>query len=211
MDTHNVSGSQSSSGKQPDYSHDVFQFNKVCGETPTGRPKATMMLSFYNYYSDDTRAEIGEPIILTKPIVHVFSRFGLINIYLDFKSGRDNDLRYVWQKLQDYFHPSNSVSYLPEELESGFYETEKGRQRVFFPTMDLILSPVGKENEIVILAHNPVIYNILPNEQGENCVIQLAFTLDTVATSGVNIDYDEIYSEILEEQAAEERYHKQIH
>ena len=147
-------------------------------------------------------------LTIDKPIINIFKHAGFVNVFLDFGSRDDMDLRVIWDVLMEYSRPANSVSYLPEELESGFYNTEDGPKMVYFPVLSLALSPIGREDSYMVHGYNPILFSLAANDpRGEACVLQFAFPEETfsVVTDLAPIDPNEIHSEILEELEAEEK------
>lgn len=189
---------------------DVERFVAISGTNPAGRPKAHVLLNYYLQYSDGSTKEI-HMLTMDKPIVNIFKHAGFVNVYLDFGSRADMDLRMMWDTLSEYSSPSNSVSYLPEELEAGYYETPEGPQMVFFPVLDLAISPIGKEDSFMIHGYNPAFFTLAPNSpNGDACVIQFTFMEETftVVEDLSPVDHEHIQSEIHEELEAEKRgYH----
>lgn len=94
-------------------------------------------------------------LTIDKPIINIFKHAGFVNVFLDFGSRDDMDLRVIWDVLTEYSRPANSVSYLPEELESGFYNTEDGPKMVYFPVLSLALSPIGREDSYMVHGYAP--------------------------------------------------------
>lgn len=189
------------------HSKDVERIVAISGATGQGRPKAHVLLNYYEQYSDGTTKDI-QMLSMDKPIVNIFKHAGFVNVYLDFGSRTDMDLRVMWDLLCEYRRPANSVSYLPEELESGFYETPDGPKMVYFPVLDLALSPIGQESSFMIHGYNPAFFTLAPNSTtGEACVIQFTFLEDTftIVDELDQLDPGRINSEIAEELAAEQR------
>lgn len=187
--------------------NDVERFIAISGTTAQGRPKAHVLLNYYEQYSDGSTKEI-QMLSMDKPIVSIFKHAGFVNVYLDFGSRTDMDLRVMWELLSEYKRPANSVSYLPEELESGFYETPEGPKMVYFPVLDLVLSPIGQEDSFMIHGYNPAFFTLAPNNTfSEACVVQFTFQEDTftVVNELDRLDPSRINSEIAEELEAEKR------
>ena len=186
---------------------DVERLVAISGATPAGRPKAHVLLNYYLQYSDGSTKEI-QMLTMDKPIVNIFKHAGFVNVFLDFGSRMDMDLRMMWDTLTEYSRPTNSVSYLPEELEAGYYETPEGPQMVYFPVLDLALSPIGKEDAFMVHSYNPAFFTLAPNApDGDACVIQFTFLEETFAVVDdlAPVDHAHIQSEIQEELEAEKR------
>lgn len=187
---------------------DVDRIVAISGSTGDGRPKAHVLLNYYEQYSDGTKKEI-QTMTMDKPIVNIFKNAGFVHVYLDFGSRNDMDLRAMWSLLVEFSRPANSVSYLPEELESGYYETPEGPQMVFFPVLDLAISPIGSEDSFMLLGYNPAFFTLAPNNpMGEPCVIQFTFMEETFAVVNEldRVDPNQIQMEIMEEFEKEKRY-----
>lgn len=153
------------------------QFMKdISGPAPGNRPKAHVVLRYYEQYHDGSTREI-DAITINKPILTVFQHAGYTNVLLDFRNRMDMDLRMFWNLLSKYFDPSNSVDYLPEELESGFYTVNGKQEMVYFPMIELVLSPIGREGEYEMHGLNPAFFTLAPASplKPEPCVLQLTF------------------------------------
>lgn len=195
------------------YSKDVERFVAISGATPSGRPKAHVLLNYYEQYSDGTTKDI-QLLTMDKPIVEIFKHAGFVNVFLDFGNRADMDLRMLWDTVDVYKRPVNSVSYLPEELESGFYETPEGPKMVYFPVLDLALSPIGEEDSFMIHGYNPAFVTLAPsNSFGEPCVVQFTFMEETftVVDELNRLDPAQLQSEITEELEAERRGYSVSH
>lgn len=188
---------------------DVERLIDISGSVGSGRPKAHMFLRHYVQYFDGSTRDI-ETAPIDKPIVNIFQHAGFVNVYLDFGRQSDMDLKVVWDIIQAFTDVRNSVSYLPEELQSGVYMTESGPKMVYYPVLELILSPIGREDEYAIHGYNPAFVTLAPNgPNGEICVLQLTFPEETfsVVNHPYEMDPSRIQAEIKEELEAEERGH----
>lgn len=206
--TQPVSMNSSMSGGVP-HSKDVERFIAISGSTPSGRPKAHVLLNYYEQYSDGTTKDI-QILTMDKPIIEIFKHAGFVNVFLDFGNRADMDLRMLWDIVDEYKRPSNSVSYLPEEVDAGFYETPEGPKMVYFPVLDLALSPIGEEDSYMIHGYNPAFVTLAPsNSFGEPCVVQFTFMEETftVVDELERLDPEKLQSEISEELEAERRSH----
>lgn len=155
-------------------------FIDISGRNELNKPKAHVSLIFSLRFNDGTAIEKQQLTISQKPIVSVFKHAGYVNVYLDFLSCEDNDLALAWNLLSDYSSPENSIDWSDEELESGCYigEDEKEHQ-IYFPMIELILSPFGRETEYIMRGLNPAFYTLQPNDpKGFPCVLQLTFPED---------------------------------
>lgn len=176
-------------------------FTDISGEGEYGRPKARLMARYYTLYSDGTEDE-HETLVMEKPTVYVFKHAGYVNVFLDFGQAIDQDLRELWKLLERYSSPINSISYTPEELESGFYTDETGQERmVYFPNIDLTLSPIGKEKSYALLGINPAFYTLQARDpDGAPCVLQFTFSDELFHVStDLQLDYDDIQREAVQE------------
>lgn len=189
------------------HSRDVERIVDISGTTPEGKPKAHVLLHYYEQYSDGTMKDI-QTMTVDKPIVNIFKHAGFVNVFLDFGNSHDQDLKIMYDLLTEFQKPSNSVSYLPEELESGFYETPEGPKMVYFPILNLALSPIGKESSYMLHGYNPAFFTLAPSHiHGSPCVIQFTFMEETFAV--VNdldrIDPAQVQAEVMAELEAEQR------
>ena len=189
-----------------DQEDNTSYFNSIAGADADGRPVAHVMLEHHLRYNDGTTTEI-QTLFMEKPFAYFSSEDGYVNVYLDFGSNNDADLRMMLKTLKDYCRPSNSVSYLPEELESGFYETDSGPKLVYFPVLDLVMSPIGHEESFAIRGYNPVFFSLELNESGLVSVLHFCFQSETFAVvKDLELDKDRIYYEAMEEKAYEDHH-----
>ncbi len=188
-------------GKTP--LRDIDFFNDISGTNGAGHSKATINLRWYEKNSDGTETEIRE-MVVQKPVVHIIKRPGYVNVFLDFSRRIDVDLNNAWTLISDYFSPLNSVSYTDEELESGIFNANDGRgdRMVYYPLLEVRMSPTGRETDYIIIGLNPVCANVTPKAvDGEPCVIQLAFdeAFFVVNSDLEPIDIEDIRRELIEE------------
>jgi len=138
----------------------VERYRQISGADRSGRTKCELFLRHYLHYSDGTTKEVEE-VHVHKPVAHIFSSGGYVNVFLDFGRRTDEDLRIVWDILDRYMQSSNGVSFLPEEIEQGYYRNDEGEQAlVYFPIMELVLSPLGHELEYMIHGYRPLLYTL---------------------------------------------------
>ena len=136
-------------------------FTAISGANTYGRPKARVLIRYCTLYSDGTEIE-HQAILVEKPILSVFKHPLFVNVHMDFDQAIDQDLREIWEMLESYRSPLNSVSYSPEELESGYYTDESGEHLVYFPTIDITISPINSEKEYAMSAINPALHTAAP-------------------------------------------------
>lgn len=194
---------RSHSSRERDYYVDIS------GPDKNGHPKAHVMIRYYNQYADGTTQEL-DILSVEKPFVSVFKHGGYVDVSLDFRQNIDVDLRMFWTTLENYFSPSNSVSYTDEEIEQGFYYENGEKKQVYFPLIQLILSPIGKESEYQLVGINPLLPPRLSPKNTvdlDPCVLQLVFAEDyfVVVDDLDDIDTGELQREITEEIAEEEK------
>ena len=185
---------------------DVERFVDISGAFPGSRPKAHVLIRCFDQFSNgEMRGQ--QEISFDKPLLNIFAHAGWTNLYMDFGSSDDMDLRMVWTLLTDYSDTAKSVRYTDAELDSGFYYDKDGeKQLVHFPMLHVVLSPIGKEDQYQMQGFNPVSFTLGPNEiKGEPCVLQFTFTEDTfvVVNDLKPVDMSEIYHEVAEEEEAE--------
>lgn len=185
------------------------RYVELSGRDAYGRPKAHVIFTYLNQYSDGTSTILNELTVSRKPIVNIFCHDDYVNVTLDFLSPHDADLAMVWQLLETYSRPINSVDWLPEELESGVYIDEEGNERlVFFPMLQIGLHPFNREMEFGITGMTPLFFTLQPNGPGgEPCVIQLTFHKElffVTESDQINgVDTDQIRQEVADEMALE--------
>ena len=156
------------------------RYIQVSGPDQYGRPKTHVMFTYCERYSDGSTSILQELAISLKPIVSVFRHAGYVNVTLDFQRREDMDLAMAWNLLEDYQRPVNSVDWLPEELETGFYEDEAGKQHmIYVPMLEMTISLKGKETEFALTGLNPAFFTLQPSgPKGDPCVLQLTFQED---------------------------------
>lgn len=182
---------------------DIAYFNDISGLNAAGHTKAILNLRWYEKNSDGTETEIRE-ITVQKPVVYIMKRPGYVNLFLNFMRRIDMDLHNCWDLITDYFNPSNSVSYTEEEYESGLVFGEDGtpERLVYFPLLEVRLSPIGKEMEYIIIGVNPASVSLAaPNPSGEPCVLQMVFEEDffIVENELEQMDIEQMKREIIAE------------
>ena len=188
---------------------DIQRIIDISGMDLDKKPKAHVVLRHVDTYSDGTTREIASAVII-KPIVYVFKHAGYVNVRLDFGDPRDHDLSYFWQILDRYSQPENSVSYLPEEIESGIYiDSNKRKRLVYFPTIHLTLSPIGKETDYQMVGFNPIFYTLQPQApNGKPTVLQFTFPEEwfLIVDKLDPIDMEEMYKEVFQLMSDENIY-----
>lgn len=180
------------------------RYEEISGLDEYSRPKAQVALAYGKCYNDGEFQVKQELILPRKPVVYVFKHAGFVNVMLDFLSNTDGDLRMAWDLVQNYSQPKNSVDWSMEELDNGFYIDASGKeQKIYFPMLELVLSPVGREEEFQFQGRNPAFYTLQPNNPtGGPCVLQFTFTEDwfVLIEEGIDhVDIDTIRNEIMEE------------
>ena len=187
----------------------VDRYIDISGPDRYGHGKAHIDLVYCIRYDDEegttvVRRELNIP---PKPIVMISQHAGYANVLLDFMSNNDADLRLAWDLLQEYSRPENSVSWSDEECENHVYLDEDGKEQpIYFPCIDLVLSPVGRETEYQIHGLNPAFYTLQPGgPDGIPSVLQLTFPEEwlVVADDIEPVDIGAIEREIQEEEEAE--------
>jgi len=193
---------EASSAPKQQHPRDTERIIDISGTTPEGNPKGRIFLRYYHQYDNNVTRDVQEPLIIEKPVISISKRAGYANVYLDFGSRNDMSLRVLWDLLMDYNRPENSVSYLPEELEAGEYDTPEGKKPVYFPVLELALSPIGKESEYMIIGLNPAFFTLAPSEpKAEPCVVQFTFDEENffVFNDLKPVDYSAVQAEVLAE------------
>lgn len=193
-------------GHAPQFVRDRARMVDISGAGVGGHPKAHVVLRYYEQYSDGTTMDLNH-ITMDKPILSVFKHAGYVNVSLDFGQREDMDLRMAWNMLTEYSKPINSVSYLPEEIESGYYTVDGLKKMVYFPMFEVVLSPIGKENEYEMRGINPLFFTLSPTNPmaPEPCVLQLTFSEDFFIILDNIEDYDLVMmKEEVQQELAEE-------
>lgn len=181
----------------------------ISGPDQYGHGKAHIALVYSTRYDDEKGTTVvhRELTIPPKAIVMISQHAGYANVLMDFLSNDDEDLRQAWDLLQEYSRPENSVAWSDEEYKNHVYVDEDGNEQpIYFPCIDLILSPVGRETEYQICGYNPAFYTLQPGSpQGIPSVLQLTFPEEwfVVADDIEPVDIGNIEREIQEEEEAE--------
>lgn len=183
----------------------------ISGPNAGNRPKAHVVLRYFEQYHDGSTRDI-DVLTINKPILTVFQHAGYTNVMMNFHNRTDMDLRMFWGLLSDYFKPSNSIDYLPEELESGYYTVNGKKEMVHFPMIELIISPIGRESEYEMHGLNPAFFTLAPESpmNPEPCVLQLTFDSSWfhIIDNLEPLDISQLRSEILHEMEQEESHRK---
>ncbi len=178
----------------------------ISGKNEHGRPKARIQMRYYTLFSDG-REEEHQSILVEKPILSVFKHMnfinlqGYVNVRMDFDQAIDQDLREIWQMLDEHSSPMNSVTYSPEERESGYYTDASGNHLVYYPTIELLISPIHDTKRYAMIGVDPAFYTLDPKEPGgKPCVLQLTFPEESFSVVEPTLpDLEEIQAEALQE------------
>ncbi len=137
----------------------------ISGLDEYGHAKANIVIRHNLTYADGRTVLVLEHVIYQKPIVSVF-RSGLsTELLLEFESNDDADLCMAWRLLTEYSDPANSVNWTAEEVASGQYVDEDGNvQPVYYHSLEVILVPIGHEEEYQMAGYNPICYTLRPND-----------------------------------------------
>ena len=192
--------------KFPQMKRDIDFMQDISGTNAAGHTKAIVSLRWYEKNSDGTETEVRE-VQIQKPVVYIMKRAGYVNLFLDFMRRIDVDLRNSWDLISAYFNPINSVSYTEEELESGIFNNGEGTkdQLVYFPLLEVRLSPIGRELDYIIVGLNPASCSLAARDpSGEPCVLQMVFEESwfVVNSDLEQIDLKELELELIEEMKA---------
>lgn len=182
----------------------------LSGPDQYGKPKAHVVLTYVERFTDGTSKILQEVTVSLKPILSIFRHAGYVHVKLDFLSPDDVDLAMMFNLLQDYEQPINSVDWLPEEVESGVYYGEDGEPHpIYFPTLELALSPARNELEYMLFGVNPMHYSLQPNgPKAQPTVLEFVFNEDWFSVRedlygcvDLTTLRDEIMDELREEMA----------
>jgi len=195
---------------------DSDYFIDISGSAHAGRPKAHVMIRHYKQYADGSSQDV-DVISFDKPIISIVKHFpNYVKVSLDFGNNEDMDLRMTWMLLEQYNDPVNSVSYLPEEIEKGYYTDGFGNEKqVYFPMLEVILSPIGRETQYMIHCFNPLINALSPrNPLSINpCVLQFTFNEELIVINDEleDVDMAELRNEVMEEYAEQMKRNPNFH
>jgi len=150
----------------------------ISGPATGNKPKAHVIIRYFEQYLDGSTRDI-QVLSFDKPILNVFMHAGYTNLLMNFNYRGDQDLRMAWRLYMEYSKPENSVSYTPEEMESGFYMDGDRKKKVYFPMLEVILSPIGKESEYEIHGTNPAFVSLGPKDLHDQEICVMQFTFDS--------------------------------
>lgn len=184
------------------FKRDIDFFRDISGTNAANRTKALVNIRWFEKNSDGTETDIRE-VTFQKPIVNILKGAGYTHLYLDFMRDIDVDLRNAWELLAAFYHPANSVSYTPEELEAGvFFNPLAGKEQlVYFPLVQVRISPLGKETEYLISGLNPLGYTLMPPQPGRQfCILDMIFVDEffVVDSDIERVDMDALKAEAID-------------
>lgn len=154
------------------------RFVDISGPDEFGHAKANIIFRHNLTYADGKTTLVQEHVIYQKPLVSVMRHTTATDLLLVFESNEDVDLSMAWRLLTEYSDPANSVNWTAEEVESGEYTDVYGDiQPIYYHTLDVILVPVGHEEEYLLAGQNPVMYTLRPSEPKDMIpnVLQMVF------------------------------------
>lgn len=154
------------------------RYAEISGPDEFGHAKANIVVQHNLSFSDGTSTLVQEHVIYQKPILSVFRSPSAADLRLIFESNEDSDLNMVWQLLMEYSDPANSVNWTAEEVESGTYIDEEGETHpIYFHTLDIVIIPIGHEEEYQMHGYNPIYYTLRPSDPKSLIpnVLQLTF------------------------------------
>lgn len=179
------------------------RFMEVSGTDARGRVKATVILRHYLRYADGTERDI-QVLTFAKPILNLFEGYGFLCIDMDFLQPYDEDLKVAFYMMDNFFNARNAACYLPEELERGTFEGINGEEPIYYPMMEAIISPIGRETEFQIHAFNILHFCLGPScINGRPTVLKLLSSNDYLIISDhLNpVDYEKIGKEVEDDLA----------
>lgn len=181
---------------------------EISGANAQKKSKAHTFIKSYLLYPYDGSERLLAELNFTKPIVKVFHQLGYYHVFLDFGSPNDMDLRMTYDTIARFSSPENSVSWLPEEVESGLYVDEDGKERkVYYPMISITLIPIGKETEYQMTGFNPILFDLTAGDiKGTPSVMHFVFDENTFAITDEKIEFS--MSEVRQE--AEEELEQEL-
>lgn len=160
---------------------DRNRFIDISGSDEFGHAKANIVLQHNLTYSDGRVVPVQSHTIYQKPIISIARSTIATTLRLFFESNEDVDLNMAWQLLTEWNTPENSPTWTNEEAVSGNYLDENGdTQPIFFHTLDVILVPIGHEEEYQMTGMNPLSFTLCPEDPRNPIpnVLQLTFNND---------------------------------
>lgn len=137
----------------------------ISGPDENGHSKVNIVVRHNLTFADGTTTMVQEHAIYQKPLVSVFRSVNATDLLLEFESNEDVDLSMTWRLLTEYSDPENSVNWTAEEIESGKYIDEDGDVHpIYYHTLEVILVPIGHEDEYIMCGYNPISYTLRPSE-----------------------------------------------
>lgn len=141
------------------------RFAEISGADDFGHAKANIVIQHNLLYQDGTSVLVQEHVIYQKPLISVFRSPQSTDLCLHFESNEDADLNMAWQLLMEYSDPTNSLNWTAEEVSSGFYMDDDGNQQpIYFHSINVILIPLGHEEEYQMHGFNPLTYTLRPSD-----------------------------------------------
>ena len=176
---------QNAQKKELDYILDIS------GENAQKKSKAHTFIKYYELFPIDGTERVLMELEFTKPIVKILHNIGYYHVFLDFGSANDMDLRMTYDLLKRFEKPASSVFWLPEEIESGLYIDEEGRQRkIYYPMVSLSLLPIGKETIYQMHGFNPLLFDLTAGDiKGTPSVIHFVFDENTFEILDQKIEF----------------------
>lgn len=179
---------------------------EISGADRLGKTKATCFLRSYLHYSDGTTKEVEE-MQLNKPIVNIFASGGFVNVFLEFGRRTDEELNLAFDMITRYMSASNSAVFLPDEVAQGYFINEAGEDElVYYPILELAISPLGHEREYMIHGYRPLLYGMVgPTPTSDLTTLQIVFkdNLFIVDEHAGSIDYAAVERDAMEEARME--------
>lgn len=160
---------------------DRNRFADISGADEFGHAKANIMFQHNLTYSDGRVVPVQSHTIYQKPIVSIARSTIATTLRLFFESNEDVDLNMAWQLLTEWNTPGNSPTWDNEEVVSGNYLDADGEtQPIFFHTLDVILIPIGHEEEYQLTGMNPLAFTLCPEDPKKLIpnMLQLTFNND---------------------------------
>ena len=163
----------------------------ISGENAQKKSKAHTFIKYYELFPFDGSERVLMELEFTKPIVKILHQLGYYHVYLDFGSANDMDLRMTYDLIKRYEKPASSVYWLPEEIESGLYMDEEGRQRkIYYPMVSLSLLPIGKETIYQMHGFNPLLFDLTAGDiKGTPSVMHFVFDENTFEILDQKIEF----------------------
>lgn len=128
----------------------------ISGADSRGNGKARVLLRIYEMYQDKTEGREIERLEFIKPVVSVMHSLGKFHVSIDFLDMENADLIKTFELYQRYVDLLSFATFLPEEVENGYYKDIRGNMhKIYYPMFSMTLTPLDKESAFEMTGYYP--------------------------------------------------------